>query len=78
MVKRSVRKRSPRIRAPRKVARETVSRAEFDKVIETLNERGVIIAEMRRELDVQFRRMAQLQAELDAVKQACLRMKDRA
>jgi len=78
MAKRSGRKRKPRIRASAKVARNQVSRAQFNRVVQTQTERGVIIAEIRRELDVQFRRMAQLQAELDALKQAWQRMKSRA
>jgi hypothetical protein len=45
-----------------------VTRAEFDRVIDLLNERGEIIKKMRRDLETQFTRIAQLQAELDVMK----------
>jgi hypothetical protein len=48
-----------------------VSRAEFNRVIDRLNERGKIIQDsldgMRRDLDIQFHRIAQLQAEIDRI-----------
>jgi hypothetical protein len=54
-----------------------VTRAEFNRVIEILNRRGEIIEEygglleqIRRDLDVQFKRTAQLQAEVDGLKKA--------
>ena len=57
-------------------------RAEFDRVIDILNERGEILKEyrlvlddhrssleqMRRDLDIQFKRIAQLQGQLDLIK----------
>jgi hypothetical protein len=52
-----------------------VSRAEFNDVLSMLRERGEIIARLQRDLDVQFRRIAQLQAELDQVKRAWERMR---
>jgi prefoldin subunit 5 len=45
-----------------------VTRAEFDAVIELLNERGEIINGIRRELQTQLTRIAQLQQELDELK----------
>jgi len=42
-----------------------VTRAEFDRVIDLLNERGGIIEKMRRDLETQFTRIAQLQAAFD-------------
>jgi hypothetical protein len=60
-----------------------VTRAEFDKVLELLQERGDVIDEIRgelrstcrdlaedvrRELQTQFRRIAQMQQEIDALK----------
>jgi hypothetical protein len=77
MAKRSARSDKRRIRRSSKVARSTVTRAQLDKALETFNERGMVITEIRKELDVQFRRMAQLQAELDAIKHAWQRMKNR-
>ena len=57
-------------------------RAEFDRVIDILNECGEILREyrlvlddhrssleqMRRDLDIQFKRIAQLQGQLDLIK----------
>ena len=48
--------------------RMDVSRAEFNRVIAILNERGNIINDLRHNQDMQFRRLAQLQAELDLIR----------
>jgi hypothetical protein len=70
-------KRRPHRFIPRipKSRRFDVSRDEFNHVIDLLNSRGEILQEyresldrMRRELDTQFKRIAQLQQELDQVK----------
>lgn len=61
---RAPRKIRPFPRIPRRT-RRTVTRAEFDRVIEILNERGSILEDIRHNLDLQFRRIAQMQAELD-------------
>jgi len=60
-----------------KTRRIDVSRGEFDRVIELLNQRGRLLEEygnaltaIRHDVDLQFRRMAQMQAELDQVKRA--------
>ena len=72
-------KRRPRQTIPRipKSRRFDVSRGEFNHVIDLLNKRGKILQEyrvsldqMRRDLDIQFKRIAQLQSELDRVKKA--------
>ena len=72
-------KRRPRQTIPRipKSRRFDVSRGEFNHVIDLLNKRGKILQEhrvsldqMRRDLDIQFKRIAQLQSELDRVKRA--------
>jgi hypothetical protein len=66
----------------------TVTRAEFNAVIAIINTRGDIIndiksrleasdQEIRRILDIQFQRIAQLQAELDEVRRAWTRTKPR-
>jgi hypothetical protein len=54
-----------------------VTRDEFNRVIEILNRRseiieehGAVIASVQRDLETQFKRIAQLQQELDAVKKA--------
>jgi len=56
-------------RIPR-MQRIDVTRAEFNRVIDLLNERGQILNDLRHNQDVQFRRIAQLQAELDRL--ACV------
>ena len=42
-----------------------VTREEFDRVIDILNERGVMLDDIRHNLSIQFQRIAQLQAQLD-------------
>jgi len=50
--------------------RVDVTREEFNRVIAILNERGEIINGLRHNQDVQFQRLAQLQAELDLLRRA--------
>lgn len=54
-----------------------VTRAEYNRIIDILNERNVILnalraglAEVQATCDVQFKRIAQMQAEIDALKRA--------
>lgn len=47
-----------------------VTRSEFNAVIALLNERGEILDDLRRTQDIQFQRIAQLQAELDVIARA--------
>ena len=70
-------KRRPHRTIPRipKSRRIDVTRGEFNRVIDLLNQRGEILQEyrisldqMRRDLDTQFKRIAQLQSELDRIK----------
>ena len=56
-------------RIPR-AKRRDVTRGEYNALVDLLNERGRIIGEIHRTLDLQFRRMAQMQAELDEVRSA--------
>jgi hypothetical protein len=42
-----------------------VSRAEFDRVLRTLDERLVLIEDLQRTCSTQFNRIAQMQAQLD-------------
>ena len=65
--KRSRRRALPRIPKMRRI---DVTREEFNRVIEMLNARGQVVDDMRRELDVQFKRMAQMQAEIDDFKKS--------
>jgi hypothetical protein len=70
-------------KSPRQNGGEPITRAEFDDVLRLLDERGEIIAEMRRELRdtclelsenvrrelrTQFTRIAQIQQEIDELK----------
>jgi hypothetical protein len=50
--------------------RVDVTRAEFDRVIAQLNERSEIINDLRHNQEMQFQRLAQLQAEVDLLRRA--------
>jgi hypothetical protein len=56
--------------------RVDVTREEFERVNMLLNERGDIINEIRHDLDIQFKRMAQIQGELDEIQRAIQRLSD--
>ena len=77
--KRATPKRIPKARQLRRsrLSRRDVTRGEYNHIIDVLNERNVIlnglraaIDELRRVADVQFKRIAQIQADLDDVKRA--------
>jgi hypothetical protein len=58
-----------------------VTRAEFNRAVVRLNERGETIRQqgaalerVRHDLDIQFRRIAELQAELDRIKKAWMKL----
>ena len=53
-----------------------VTRQEYNEIVAILDRRGEIIDGLRRELETQFKRMAQIQSELDEVRQAWLKRKD--
>ena len=78
MAKTNTRKARPRIakaarlRRP-SLSRTDVTRAEYNNIIAVLNQRGEIINDLRRELEVQFKRMAQMQSELDELRRAWLK-----
>lgn len=64
-----------------KSRRMDVTRAEFDRLIDVLNERTGIINEIgkqvetnARNIDVQFTRIAQIQADLDQIKRMLSRL----
>jgi hypothetical protein len=48
-----------------KSRRIDVTRAEFDRVIDLVNERGRILNNLQENQEIQFKRIAQMQAELD-------------
>jgi len=60
-----------------KARRTYVTRLEYNSVIDLLNERGRIIDGIHRTLEIQFQRMAQMQAELDEVRSRWTKMKRR-
>ena len=82
-------KAAPRVSRARRLTRgkprnTRIPAAEYDRIIEILNERGEILNALRQGLaqlkqitDVQFRRIAQIQADLDEVKLAWDRIKTR-
>ena len=63
-------RRSRRLPRIPKARRDDVTREEFDRVIDMLNQRGEIVDKMRRDLDVQFKRIAQLQQEIDSLRRS--------
>jgi len=75
---RASRKRRPQTTVPKipKGQRVDVTRAEFNRAIDIINERGQLISDLRRDLDVQFKRIAQLQAEVDALTRHFDRLKN--
>ena len=68
MAKKSKPRRVGRARPIPLAKRIDVMRAEFNRVIAILNERGNIINDLRHNQEMQFRRLAQLQAELDLLR----------
>ena len=60
-----IRRKVPRVH---KAKRLQVTREEYNGLVDVLNERGQIIAKMLKDLDIQFKRIAQLQMQLDEVR----------
>jgi hypothetical protein len=58
-------RRFPRIP---KARRHDITRQEFDRVIDLLNRRGEVVEQIRRDLEIQFKRIAQLQEQVDRLK----------
>jgi hypothetical protein len=73
MARRSAR---PRQRVPRipKARRMDVRREELDRLVDQLNNRGEVINQLVREQHIQFQRIAQIQAELDLLKQTLAKL----
>jgi hypothetical protein len=65
-------RRAPRIARTRHRA---VTRQEFNRLAERLNERAEILDDLQRSQQIQFQRLAQLQAELDVIKRAWEKMR---
>jgi hypothetical protein len=60
----------PRRRTTRRTAAAPLSRAELNQLRRLVLDNAAAIDKLRDEQQIQFRRMAQLQAELDALKQS--------
>lgn len=58
------------------LTRTDVTREEYNHIIEVLNQRGEIINGLRRELEVQLKRIGQMQSELDEVRRAWFKTKE--
>jgi len=69
------RKVRPIPKGPTKGQRTDVRREEFNRLVDLLNERAEVINRLLQEQRIQFQRIAQLQAELDRLKQAWARLK---
>ena len=65
-----MRRKTSRVRRIPKGHRVDVTRGEFDRIIDLLNERGEILNNIIRNQDIQFQRIAQIQAELDQIRRA--------
>ena len=70
MTLKSTRRRAQKVPRIPKGRQMDVRRDEFNKVIDLLNERGEILKAILRTQEIQFQRIAQLQADLDVVKRA--------
>jgi hypothetical protein len=55
--------------------RTDVTRAEYNRIIEILNERNEILNGLRHNSDIQFQRIAQIQADVDLIKRALDKLK---
>jgi hypothetical protein len=58
--------------------RVDVRREEYNQLVDILNERGELLKRLLQDQQVQFQRTAQLQAELDRLKQTVARLKSEA
>ena len=75
-------RRIPRARKDRQLERRVdVTRAEYNYIIDILNQRGAILNEFRDAIhhlqhagDIQLKRIAQIQADIDAIRRAWQRL----
>jgi hypothetical protein len=72
--------KTPHLRAS--LSRKDVTRAEYNHIIDILNDRkkildafGDAITDLRHALNIQFTRIAQIQADLDEIKRASTKLK---
>ena len=65
----------PKVRRITKDRRASVSREEFNRLLDELNVRGDVINRLVQDQQIQFQRIAQMQAELDRLKQVCAGLK---
>jgi hypothetical protein len=70
--KRSVAKRRPRRRRP-STRRLDVTRQEYDHLVAMLERRSDLIDSLKRELDTQLTRIAQIQSQIDDLRRAALK-----
>ena len=63
-------RKAKKIRRIPKAKRQGVTREEYNALVEILNQRGEILAGIQKTLDLQFQRIAQLQAEFDQIRSA--------
>ncbi len=68
---RRVRTGVKKIRSDRRI---DVTRTEFERVIEVLNARGTMLTDLAHNQDIQFKRIAQLQADFDVLKRALAKL----
>ena len=61
-------RRIRKARRPPKSKRVDVTRAEFDGVVDLLNQRGLILNDLHHNLEIQFKRISAMQAEIDRLK----------
>lgn len=69
----------PRVQKVQTIAkgRWRVKRKEFNDVIDRLNERAELLNSIVRNQEIQFQRIAQLQAEVDLLRRATLKKAER-
>jgi hypothetical protein len=60
--------------APRRPPHRPVARREFDRLVAILNERTSTMNALGHDLEIQFKRMAQMQSELDELRRTIARI----
>ena len=66
-----------RVRRIPKAKSRAVSRTEYNALVDILNERGILLNDIQRTLQIQFQRIAQIQVGLDEVRGAWTKVKPR-
>lgn len=75
MTRKSARPDRRRVRRIPKARRMELRREELNRLVDHLNERADVINRLVQDQQIQFQRIAQLQAELDLIKSAWERLK---